>query len=85
MRMNPMDMFSAEALTFDDLLLVPGFAEVLPSGVSLKTPLHEKLHLNIPVLSAAMDTVTEAALAIATSAPKIRPPKWIRSSAASQA
>ncbi len=63
--MKPIDLFSAEALTFDDLLLVPGFAEVLPSGVSLKTPLHEKLQLNIPVLSAAMDTVTEAALAIA--------------------
>ncbi len=63
--MKPLDLFSAEALTFDDLLLVPGFAEVLPSGVSLKTPLHEKLPLNIPVLSAAMDTVTEAALAIA--------------------
>ena len=59
------DLLSAEALTFDDLLLVPGYAEVLPSQVDLRAPLHEKLQLNIPVLSAAMDTVTEASLAIA--------------------
>ncbi len=59
------DLRAAEALTFDDLLLVPGYAEVLPSQVDLRTPLHEKLQLNIPVLSAAMDTVTEASLAIA--------------------
>jgi IMP dehydrogenase len=64
-QMKPVDLRDAEALTFDDLLLVPGFAEVLPSGVSLKAPLHEKLLLNIPILSAAMDTVTEASLAIA--------------------
>ncbi len=59
------DLLSAEALTFDDLLLVPGYAEVLPSQVDLRAPLHERLQLNIPVLSAAMDTVTEASLAIA--------------------
>ncbi len=59
------DLRAAEALTFDDLLLVPGYAEVLPSQVDLRTTLHEKLQLNIPVLSAAMDTVTEASLAIA--------------------
>lgn len=59
------DLLSAEALTFDDLLLVPGYAEVLPSQVDLRTALHERLRLNIPVLSAAMDTVTEASLAIA--------------------
>ncbi len=63
--MHAVDLHGAEALTFDDLLLVPGFAEVLPSDVSLTTPLHEKLRLNIPMLSAAMDTVTEASLAIA--------------------
>jgi IMP dehydrogenase len=63
--MHAVDLRGAEALTFDDLLLVPGFAEVLPSDVSLTTPLHEKLRLNIPMLSAAMDTVTEASLAIA--------------------
>jgi IMP dehydrogenase len=59
------DLRAAEALTFDDLLLVPGYADVLPSQVDLRTTLHEKLQLNIPVLSAAMDTVTEASLAIA--------------------
>lgn len=59
------DLLGADALTFDDVLLVPGFAEVLPADVDLPTTLHEKLALNIPVLSAAMDTVTEARLAIA--------------------
>jgi IMP dehydrogenase len=58
------DLRAGEALTFDDLLLVPGYAEVLPSQVEIHTRLHEKLHLSIPVLSAAMDTVTEAAMAI---------------------
>jgi IMP dehydrogenase len=59
------DLLGAEALTFDDVLLVPGYAEVLPSEVDLSIRLHEKLSLNIPVLSAAMDTVTETRLAIA--------------------
>lgn len=59
------DLSAGEALTFDDLLLVPGYAEVLPTQVDLRTRLHDKLRLNIPVLAAAMDTVTEAALAIA--------------------
>ncbi|NOZ28388.1 MAG: IMP dehydrogenase [Chloroflexi bacterium] len=59
------DLLGGEALTFDDVLLVPGYAEVLPSEVDLRTQLHEKLVLNIPVLSAAMDTVTEARMAIA--------------------
>lgn len=54
-----------EALTFDDVLLVPGYAEVLPSEVDISTVLHPRLRLNIPVLSAAMDTVTEANMAIA--------------------
>ncbi len=58
------DLRAAEALTFDDLLLVPGYAEVLPSHVDIRTRLHETLALSIPVLSAAMDTVTEAAMAI---------------------
>ena len=56
---------SQEALTFDDVLLVPGYSEVLPKDVSLKTRLTRQIHLNIPLLSAAMDTVTEARLAIA--------------------
>ena len=54
-----------EALTFDDVLLVPGYSEVLPKFVSLKTKLTREIELNIPLLSAAMDTVTEAPLAIA--------------------
>lgn len=54
-----------EALTFDDVLLIPGYAEVLPAEVDLRTQLHPRLQLNIPVISAAMDTVTEANLAIA--------------------
>ncbi|MGO2242781.1 MAG: IMP dehydrogenase [Halomonas sp.] len=54
-----------EALTFDDVLLIPGFSDVLPKDVSLKTRLTRNLSLNIPLVSAAMDTVTEARLAIA--------------------
>ena len=57
--------FLKEALTFDDVLLVPAKSDVLPADVSLKTRLTNKITLNIPVLSAAMDTVTEANLAIA--------------------
>jgi|SRR5690554_768501 len=53
-----------EALTFDDVLLVPGYSEVTPSDVSLKTRLTRGIALNIPLISAAMDTVTEARLAI---------------------
>ncbi len=54
-----------EALTFDDVLLVPGYSEVLPNDVSLKTRITRDINLNIPLVSAAMDTVTEARLAIA--------------------
>ncbi len=54
-----------EALTFDDVLLLPGYSEVLPRDVSLTTCLTKTISLNIPILSAAMDTVTEARLAIA--------------------
>ena len=55
----------SEGLTFDDVLLIPQASEVLPHEVSLKTKVTEKLELNIPIMSAAMDTVTEAVLAIA--------------------
>lgn len=54
-----------EALTFDDVLLIPGYSEVLPNTVNLKTQLSRGIELNIPLISAAMDTVTEARLAIA--------------------
>ncbi|MFD1260241.1 IMP dehydrogenase [Entomomonas asaccharolytica] len=54
-----------EALTFDDVLLIPGYSEVLPNTVSLRTKLSRGIELNIPLISAAMDTVTEARLAIA--------------------
>ena len=54
-----------KALTFDDVLLVPAFSAVLPRDTSLKTRLTRDIELNIPLVSAAMDTVTEARLAIA--------------------
>ncbi len=54
-----------KALTFDDVLLVPAFSQILPKDTSLKTRLTRNITLNIPLLSAAMDTVTEARLAIA--------------------
>ncbi len=54
-----------EALTFDDVLLIPGYSEVLPNQVNLKTQLTKGIALNIPLISAAMDTVTESELAIA--------------------
>ena len=53
-----------EALTFDDVLLVPAYSDVLPRDVSLATQLTRAIRLNLPILSAAMDTVTEARLAI---------------------
>lgn len=56
---------SGEALTFDDVLLVPAYSEVLPRDVSLATRLTRDIDLRIPILSAAMDTVTEGRLAIA--------------------
>ncbi|MEO1116024.1 MAG: IMP dehydrogenase, partial [Pseudomonadota bacterium] len=54
-----------QALTFDDVLLIPGHSEVLPGEVDLKTKVTRDLELNIPILSSAMDTVTEGRLAIA--------------------
>jgi len=53
-----------EALTFDDVLLVPAYSEVLPRNVDLSTALTRNIRLNLPLLAAAMDTVTEARLAI---------------------
>ncbi len=59
------DRVVEEALTFDDVLLVPSYSEVLPREVNLKTKFTRKIELNMPIVSAAMDTVTESALAIA--------------------
>lgn len=57
--------FFGEGLTFDDVLLIPGFSQVLPRDVDISTQLTKTIRLNLPMLSAAMDTVTEANLAIA--------------------
>jgi IMP dehydrogenase len=60
-----MERIAADAVTFDDVLLVPSFSEVLPSDVSLRSKLTRNIDLNIPMVAAAMDTVTESRLAIA--------------------
>ncbi|HMC99118.1 MAG TPA: IMP dehydrogenase, partial [Ferruginibacter sp.] len=57
--------FYGEGLTFDDVLLMPAYSQVLPRDVDISTQLTSTIRLNVPLLSAAMDTVTEAALAIA--------------------
>ena len=62
---NFADRFVGEGLTFDDVLLVPAESDVLPADVDLRTYLTQKVRLNVPVMSAAMDTVTEYRMAIA--------------------
>lgn len=57
--------FVGEGLTFDDILLLPGKSDVLPNETSVKTKLTNKIELNIPLMSAGMDTVTESSMAIA--------------------
>jgi IMP dehydrogenase len=59
------DKIVMEGLTFDDLLLVPAYSQVLPRDVSLQTKFSKNIMLNIPMVSAAMDTVTETVMAIA--------------------
>ena len=54
-----------EGITFDDVLLVPSYSEVIPNQVDLSTNLTKKIRLNIPLMSAGMDTVTEHRMAIA--------------------
>lgn len=62
---NPAEKFLKEGLTFDDVLLIPAKSDVTPNMVCLETQLTKKIKLNIPMMSAAMDTVTESRLAIA--------------------
>ena len=64
MQLDP-SKFGAEGLTYDDVLLLPAYSEVLPREVDTSSYLTKKIKLNIPIVSAAMDTVTESALAIA--------------------
>ncbi|MGI5985897.1 MAG: IMP dehydrogenase, partial [Oscillospiraceae bacterium] len=59
------DRFIGEGLTYDDVLLIPAESSVLPADISLGTHLTKKIALNIPLISAAMDTVTEYRMAIA--------------------
>ena len=62
---NSGKQFFGEGLTFDDVLLMPGYSQVLPRDVNISSRLTKNIKLNVPLLSAAMDTVTEASLAIA--------------------
>src|ERR1700693_289887 len=59
------EKFALEALTFDDVLIIPAASAVLPRDVSTQTRLTRTITINVPIISAAMDTVTEARLAIA--------------------
>ncbi|HRY32482.1 MAG TPA: IMP dehydrogenase [Bacteroidales bacterium] len=59
------EKFTGEGLTYDDVLLIPSFSEVLPKDVDISTPFSRNIRLNIPIVSAAMDTVTESTMAIA--------------------
>jgi IMP dehydrogenase len=62
---NLSNKFLGESLTFDDLLVVPAYSEVLPREVDISTQLTRNLRINVPLISAAMDTVTEYQMAIA--------------------
>ncbi|MCL4110608.1 UNVERIFIED_CONTAM: hypothetical protein GTU68_060499 [Idotea baltica] len=64
-RKNSTTKFLQESLTFDDVLLIPAYSEVLPRDVEIKSKLTRDLSINVPIVSAAMDTVTEYGLAIA--------------------
>src|SRR5919202_5861805 len=63
--LSPVDAGIATALTFDDVLLVPQHSTVLPSAVDVSSSFTRNIRLNVPLASAAMDTVTESRLAIA--------------------
>src|SRR6056300_1283954 len=60
-----LDKIVGEGLTYDDVLLIPAFSEVLPREVSIQTKFTRNITINVPIVSAAMDTVTESAMAIA--------------------
>ena len=60
-----MSRIIGEGITFDDVLLVPSFSKVIPNEVDLHTRLTKSIRLNIPLMSAGMDTVTESRMAIA--------------------
>lgn len=62
---SPAAKFTFEGITFDDVLLVPAYSEILPREVDIKTKFTRNIEINVPLVSAAMDTVTESALAIA--------------------
>ena len=62
---RPYDRFAAQGLTYDDVLLVPAYSDVLPREVDIRTQFSRNIALNLPIVSAAMDTVTGSALAIA--------------------
>lgn len=59
------DRVEMDGLTFDDVLLIPAYSEVLPKSVNLQSKFSRNITLNVPLVSAAMDTVTEAKMAIA--------------------
>ena len=79
-----MGQIIGEGITFDDVLLVPAYSQVIPNQVDLTTWLTKKIRLNIPMMSAGMDTVTEHRMAIALAlftriCPlRRRPRKWTR-------
>ena len=58
------ERIALEGLTFDDVLLIPAYSEVLPKEIDLRTRFTRNIHLNLPFVSAAMDTVTESKMAI---------------------
>src|SRR4249920_2472929 len=63
--MKPSDKFIGEGLTYDDVLLIPAYSEVLPRDVDVSSQFTRNIKINVPIISAAMDTVTESVLAIA--------------------
>ena len=65
LNMNFSEKFTKEALTFDDVLLIPAKSDVIPRDIDLHTRLARDIYLNTPIITAAMDTVTESRMAIA--------------------